>query len=175
MPSFEEWESFYLIVGGAAGTLVGLQFVVLTLIADNPPPRAAEAAPVFVTPTIVHFAIVLLLSALMRMPWHGGEVLAVLCGIIGVGGSVYALATAMRMKKQLAYEADWGDWLTYSIVPLCAYALLAATALIAVAEPEQGQFGYAAAALILLFTGVHNAWDSVAYHVFRNMLANKKE
>jgi len=27
-------------------------------------------------------------------------------------------------------------------------------------------FGVGAAALLLLFTGIHNAWDAVAYHVF---------
>lgn len=27
-------------------------------------------------------------------------------------------------------------------------------------------FGVAAVALLLLFTGIHNAWDAVIYHVF---------
>lgn len=30
------WESFYVIVGSSGGALIGLQFVVITLIADNP-------------------------------------------------------------------------------------------------------------------------------------------
>ena len=34
MPEFVEWESFYVIVGAAAGALIGLQLVVLTLIAS---------------------------------------------------------------------------------------------------------------------------------------------
>ena len=38
MSQFVEWESFYLIVGSAAGALIGLQFVVITLIAERPPP-----------------------------------------------------------------------------------------------------------------------------------------
>jgi hypothetical protein len=38
MPEFEVWESFYAIVG-AAGALIGLQFVVMTLIAERPPLR----------------------------------------------------------------------------------------------------------------------------------------
>ena len=29
------WESFYVIVGSSGGTLIGLQFVVITLIADS--------------------------------------------------------------------------------------------------------------------------------------------
>lgn len=30
-------------------------------------------------------------------------------------------------------------------------------------------FGVGAATLLLLFAGIHNAWDAVAYHVFVNM------
>jgi hypothetical protein len=30
----------------------------------------------------------------------------------------------------------------------------------------QALFGAGAAALLLLFTGIHNAWDAVTYHVF---------
>src|SRR6058998_2956583 len=43
MSEFAEWDSFYVIVGSAAGALIGLQFVVLTLIAERPPLRAADA------------------------------------------------------------------------------------------------------------------------------------
>ena len=47
MPELDEWESFYLIVGGAAGALIGLQFVVMTLIAERPPVRTAESSAAF--------------------------------------------------------------------------------------------------------------------------------
>jgi hypothetical protein len=57
-----------VIVGSAAGALIGLQFVVMTLIAERLPLRAAEASAAFATPTIVHFGAALLLSALMRAP-----------------------------------------------------------------------------------------------------------
>jgi hypothetical protein len=49
MPELDEWESFYLIVGGAAGALIGLQFVVMTLIAERPPVRAGESNAAFGT------------------------------------------------------------------------------------------------------------------------------
>jgi hypothetical protein len=51
----DKWDSFYIIVGSAAGVLIGLQFVVLTLIAERPPIRAAEAGAAFATPTIAHY------------------------------------------------------------------------------------------------------------------------
>jgi hypothetical protein len=45
------WENFYVIVGSSAGALIGLQFVVITLIADMPiAERGAQASSAFATP-----------------------------------------------------------------------------------------------------------------------------
>ena len=71
MNQFAEWDSFYVIVGSAAGALIGLQFVVMTLIAEKPARDMQRAGAAFATPTIVHFGAVLLVSALMRVPWPG--------------------------------------------------------------------------------------------------------
>ena len=109
MPFFEEWESFYVIVGAAAGALIGVQFVVMTLIAENPPPRVHEAGPAFATPTIVHFSAALLLSALVRIPWEGITAVAALWGIAGLSGVVYSLIVARRMRKQTTYPPDFED------------------------------------------------------------------
>ena len=70
MSELAGWDSFYVIVGSAAGALIGLQFVVVTLIADRPHLHVAEAGAAFATPTVVHFGTVLLLSTLLRAPWH---------------------------------------------------------------------------------------------------------
>jgi len=46
------WENFYVIVGSSAGALIGLQFVVIALIADLPNARGhAQAGSAFATPT----------------------------------------------------------------------------------------------------------------------------
>jgi len=45
MSDLAAWNSFYVIVGSSAGALTGLQFVVMTLIAEKSPPRSAEARP----------------------------------------------------------------------------------------------------------------------------------
>src|SRR3569832_2233850 len=55
MSALSEWDSFYLIVGGAAGALIGLQFVVMPLIAERPQAGMADAARAFAAPAVVHF------------------------------------------------------------------------------------------------------------------------
>jgi hypothetical protein len=166
MPELAAWDSFYLIVGPSAGALIGLQFVVMTLIAERPPARAAEADAAFGTPTIVHFCAVLLLSALLRAPWQTISPIQALWGLIGFSGVAYCLIVARRTRKQTAYRPDLGDWLFFVLLPLAAYATLAASAFAAFSDPRGALFGVGGGTLLLLFVGIHNAWDSVAFLVF---------
>jgi hypothetical protein len=166
MPELLKWDSFYVIVGSAAGALIGLQFVVVTLIANRPPP--AETGAAFATPTIVHFGVVLLLSALLRAPWSTIDVPAVLWGIIGLGGFVYVIAVARRMRAQTAYRPEFEDWLFHGFLPLAAYAVLAGSIFFARSNTREVLFAIGGAGLLLLFASIHNAWDAVAYHVFVN-------
>jgi hypothetical protein len=166
MHELAKWDGFYVIVGSAAGALIGLQFVVMTLIAERPVLRAAEAGAAFGTPTIVHFGTTLLLSALLHAPWPTIIPAAVLCGLIGFGGAVYVIVVARRMRTQDEYQPEFEDWLFHLVLPLAAYATLVLSSFAAVSHTRAALFGVGAAVLLLLFTGIHNAWDSVAYHVF---------
>jgi ABC-type transport system involved in multi-copper enzyme maturation permease subunit len=168
MSDLAGWDSFFVIVGSAAGALIGLQFVVMTLVAQRPSMRAAEAGAAFVTPTIVHFGSALLLSALLQAPWKAIIVPATLWGLIGLGGVVYGLIVARRMRAQPAYQPEFEDWLFHALLPLMAYAILGISALEAPSHAREALFGVGAAALLLLFVGIHNAWDSIAYQVFAN-------
>src|SRR6478672_11080823 len=111
MAALDAWDSFYVIVGSSAGALIGLQFVVMTLIAERPTRRSAEASAVFGTPTVVHFGTALLLSALLRAPWPSVTAAAAIAGAVGVAGVAYTLLTTRRMHVQTAYEPDFEDWL----------------------------------------------------------------
>src|SRR5262249_13062991 len=165
MSELAEWNSFFVIVGSAAGALIGLQFVVMTLIAERPPLRAAEAGAAFATPTIVHFGVVLLLSALVSAPWHRIGTVAVLWGGGGLSGIVYAGVVARRLRVQTVYQPVFEDWGFHVLLPGAAYALLAGSASVAHSHTRPALFGVGAATLLLLFVGIHNAWDAVTYHV----------
>jgi len=166
MPGFEEWESFYVIVGTAAAALIGLQFVVMTLIAERPQVATAEAGAAFATPTVVHFGAVLLLSALLRVPWQSIATAAALWGLIGFAGVVYGVIVVRRMRRQTAYRPDLEDWLFHALLPSAAYVLLLIAAFAARAHSHEAQLLLAAGVLVLLFTSIHNVWDTVYYQVF---------
>ena len=174
MTELVHWDSFYVIVGSAAGALIGLQFVVLTLIAERPVKGMAGAAMAFATPTIVHFAAVLLVSAVLRAPWHAIASLAVCVSIVGFAGVLYSLVVARRMSNQTAYQPEREDWLCYAFIPLLGYAVVGAFALAMPSNEHEGLFGIAAGALILLFIGIRNAWDAVSYHVLVHVAKKEK-
>jgi len=75
---------------------------------------------------------------------------------------------ARRMRAQTVYQPEFEDWLFHVLLPLAAYAILALSAFAAPSHAHGALFGVGAAALLLLFIGIHNAWDSVAYRVFGN-------
>ena len=165
MSELAGWDSFYVIVGSAAGALIGLQFVVITLIAERPPRDAAKAGAAFATPTIAHFGATLLLSALLRAPWRTITTAAILWGLVGLAGVLYSLVVARRMRAQTAYRPVLQDWLFYVLLPLLAYALLAGSAYAADSHPRGALFCVGVSALLLLFIGISNSWDAVTYHV----------
>ncbi len=157
----------YVIAGYSAGALIGLQFVVIALIADLGIGQGlAQASDAFATPTIVHFGSVLLLSAVLSAPWHGIVTVAVLCGLLGLSGIVYEIIVARRMRVQIVYTPEFEDWLFHVLLPFAAYATLAVSAYAARSHLGAALFGVGAAALLFLFIGIHNAWDAVTYHVF---------
>ena len=167
MTLLDGWENFYVIVGSSAGALIGLQFVVITLIATRPIAGDAQVAgAAFATPTVVYFGVVLLLSAIGCAPWNGITAVTILWGLMGLCGVVYTLAVARRMRVQSAYQPVFEDWLFHVLLPLATYAVLAISAYAAHSYARQALFLVGAAALLLLFIGIHNAWDAVTYHVF---------
>ena len=52
------------------------------------------------------------------------------------------------------------------VLPLASYVALTASACMTHPHARAALFTVAAAALLLLFIGIHNAWDAVTYHVF---------
>ena len=167
MTALSEWQNFYVILGSSAGALIGLQFVVITLIAEIPIVRDMQrAGAAFSTPTIIHFGAALLLSAVMSAPWHGIPGVAILWGLLGLSGIVYEIIVARRMRMQTAYAPVFEDWLFHVLLPFVAYAILGMSAFAASSYLRGVLFAVAAAALLLLFVGIHNAWDAVTYHVY---------
>jgi len=167
MTQLPGWQNFYVIVGSSAGALIGLQFVVITLVSSMPRVAGMEqAGGAYATPTIVHFSTVLLLAAALCAPWPSIGVVGIFLALVGLAGLIYTCIVTRRQHKQTAYTPVFEDWLFHSLLPAAAYVVLAVAPWLAAWRPDQALFAVGATALLLLFAGIHNAWDAVTYHVF---------
>jgi hypothetical protein len=157
------WESFYVIVGSSGAALTGLQFVVATLISESERPATSREISAFGTPTVIHFCAVLFISAVLSAPWRGLSNPRIVLGIIGLAGIAYSLLIIKRARAQTHYKPVFEDWLFHAILPFIAYASVAIASFRLSNHTESALFAVAASALLLLFIGIHNSWDTVTY------------
>lgn len=156
------WESFYVITGTAAATLTGLQFIVITLVAELNR-GTAETNRAFGTPTIVHFCAVLFIAAVMTAPWPSLLDVAIALGVCGVAALLYAALIIRTARQQTNYQPVLEDWVWHFTLPPLAYATLLAAALMLQSHPLEVLFLVGGTVFLLLVVGIHNAWDSVTF------------
>jgi len=161
------WDNFYVIAGSAAAGLTGLTFVVIAL-AGEAHRVSAEGLHAFVTPTIVHFGAVLALAALLSMPGQGPLSLSLGFGAFGFAGLVYSGMIAARIHGLSAkYVPALEDWLWNAALPAIVYGTLLAIAFSIWLWPRQSMYGVAAAVVLLMIIGIHNAWDIAVWNSLR--------
>jgi hypothetical protein len=168
------WESFYVIVGSSAAALTGLQFVVIALVADMPGLRSAESVAAFGTPTVVHFCLTLFVSALFSAPWHSLTPVRWLLLAAGLHGLIYTGIVLRRARRQTNYQPVAEDWTWHIMLPLAAYGALMASAILLTSSTEAALFLAAGVGLLLIFIGIHNAWDTVSYVATQQRTTHKK-
>jgi hypothetical protein len=158
---FERWHDFYLLVGSAAGALIGLLFVVATLTAGFSPERGRRGVAFFMTPTLFHLGVILALSAMAMAPDLDGRATGGLVAASALAGAAFCVYAIAGIRS--AGQADhWSDVWCYGAAPLAAYAALGVIAAAfwmgSVAAPA-----LAAVLMALLAIAIRNAWDLVTW------------
>jgi len=159
------WQNFYVIIGTAAATLTGLLFVVITLVSGalERVSSPLSGVRVFNSPNVRHFAVALLIAALLSAPWPALWPAGLLVGLAGLWGVISVFIVLWEVRHRLSYRLVLSDWLWYTLIPLIAYtALLVAGILLPIAA-ALALFVIAAAMLLLVSMGIRNAWDLVTY------------
>jgi hypothetical protein len=153
------WENFYVILGSAAAALIGLTFVIIALLSDS---RRAHPAgmQVYITPTIVHFGTVLALAAFMSVPRQTVLSVSAGLGVCGFGATLYTVVIANNMRRfSIRYVPVREDWIWHVFLPAFDYATLLAVAFLIWYRLQAALYCIAAALTLLLFIGIHNAFD----------------
>jgi len=159
---FHGWDSFYLLIGGAGGGLIGLLFVVATLGRAGEADTIMRAVAAYMTPIVFHLALVLATSAFLAAP----PMPPTDTGLVLAGASVLGLAAAIRIILRLRGSVDtshWSDVWCYGAAPLAAYLVLAAGTAAVWLAPAWAARIVAAGLLAQLLIAIRNAWDLVTW------------
>lgn len=160
--ALREWETFYVIVGSSAAALTGLQFVVAALIADATYIGGGEEEmQTFGTPTVVHFCTVLLIAAICSVPHQSANSLRICIVIPAIALVLYIAWITGRARRVTGYQPVLEDWIFHVGLPFACYGALLVAGI--AAHTSWSLYVIAASALLLLYIGIHNAWDTAIY------------
>jgi hypothetical protein len=172
---FAGWDEFYLLIGGAAGGLIGLLFIVITLIRSGETGLKLRGASVFMTPTVAHLAMVLTLSALATAP----KLSLPATGALFLAGGAVCLAFTGRALFMLAVGSvkatHWTDLWGYGVAPFAAALALAISAGAAWFAPDWAARGIAASIVAMLLIAIRNAWDLVTWITAKGGVLDREE
>jgi hypothetical protein len=163
---FHDWDSFYLLIGSAAAALIGLLFVVSTLTTELDRTRATRGAKVYMTPTVFHFAVVVVISGMALTPELPEHAVALVVGVPALAGLAYAGVIGVRIGRGAVVpdeEPHWSDVWYYGVAPAATYVALVATAVGVWTAVSWATYAVGWALMVLLLIGIRNAWDLVTY------------
>jgi hypothetical protein len=163
-----QWHDFFVLLGTAAGTLVGLLFVAATVSSGVFSLERRAPLRMFLSATVVHFSSVLAVSLIMLLPltnWLLLGAIVLVCALVGLGYSGLALRDSIR--DGLITNVDWEDRTWYGLLPFLAYVAELATGIALTCGTAAGCAVLAACMGLLLIVGIHNAWDITVWTISR--------
>jgi hypothetical protein len=160
---FAHWDSYYLLIGTAAGALIGLLFVVATLNGGREVSAVTRATKTYLTPTVFHFAVVVTVSALATAPELPTFFAGLALGACALAGLLYSIWVCVRLSQNKLEGQHWSDFWYFGAAPVVTYLALGAAAAAVWMAPATVPYDTAFLLLVLMLLGIRNAWDLVTW------------
>ena len=158
----ETWHEFYLLIGTAGLTLSGLLFVVVSFGARTVADQAATGVRAFVSPNAVNFTAALVVAAVLLAPAVPRLVVGwFLC--FGALASLAYLASTKVHRRWRENKLGALDWIWFVGLPVLSYSMLLLSGIGVLLQADSSMYGVAFAVVLLLITGIRNAWDLVLW------------
>ena len=158
---FEGWENFFLMAGGAAAVLIGLIFVVISLMGDRPRSTVLEGSKIYMGPIVLGVSFVLTLSAAALTPGISRCAFAAITGAIAIWGLVRGVMSTARIRQFT--KVHWTDVWFYGIYPCVLYVGLASVAIAFWKDWRWAHYGLAVALTLGLLLAIRNEWDLITW------------
>ena len=105
----------------------------------------------------------MLISAILSAPWHEHIAISLRSALAGSVGFVYSLMILRGTLRVTYYKMVLEDWAWHVVLPLLAYGAILGTAMLFARYTVVGLFLVGGSATLLVFIGIHNAWDTVTH------------
>lgn len=158
---FEGWENFFLMAGGAAAVLIGLIFVVISLMGDRPRSQVLDGSKIYMGPIVLGVSFVLALSAAALTPGIGRCAFAAITAVISIWGLVRGLMSTYKINQFT--KVHWTDVWFYGVYPCAIYLVLGVVAIAFWRDWWWAHYGLAIAVIFELLLAIRNEWDLITW------------
>jgi hypothetical protein len=155
--TIKSWETFYVLVGTAAVTLIGLLFVAIMINIEAFRRRPDTDLQLFGVLTFNSFFYVLILAILFVIPGQSPLGLGVLSFVLGGTGLLNTARQFLRALK-LQRSGTQRNMAWRFIGPLLCLFLLMVISIAIMLGSTQVLYGLVAVAVFLLGSAAQNAW-----------------
>lgn len=159
---FEGWGEFYLMAGSAAAVLIGLIFVVISLMQDRSRSTVLAGSRLYMGPIVLGVSFVLVLSAAALAPEVDTITYAAVAGVVALWGLARGLMSTIGIAR-LQDDVHWTDIWFYGVIPTALYVGLASVALAFWSGCACARQGLAAFVIVALLLAIRNEWDLITW------------
>lgn len=163
---FDGWSDFFLMAGSAAAVLIGLIFVVISLMQDRSRSSVLAGSKLYMGPIVLGVSFVLVLSAAALTPNMTERDFSLVAAVVAVWGLVRGIQSTIGIKSLRIIEGEaphWTDEWFYGAIPSLLYVALGILAIAFWLEWSWAHYGLAAAVTALLLLAIRNEWDLITW------------
>jgi hypothetical protein len=159
---FEGWGEFYLLVGTAASVLIGLIFVVISLMQDRSRSSVMAGSRLYMGPIVLGVSFVMVLSAAALTPGIERMQFALIAAVIAAWGLARGLMSLVGIAR-LKDEVHWTDLWFYGVLPSVIYLAIGLVALAFWKDWACAKAGLAVTTTAALLLAIRNEWDLITW------------
>jgi hypothetical protein len=149
------------MAGSAAAVLIGLIFVVISLMQDSPRSSVLAGTRLYMGPIVLGVSFVLLLSAAALVPGMDPRDFALISGAVALWGLARGLMSTVGIGR--LHEVHWTDVWFYGVLPSLLYLALGGVALAFWQGCEWADGALAAFVTAALLLAIRNEWDLITW------------
>ena len=163
---FDHWSDFFLLAGSAAAVLIGLIFVVISLLQDRSRSTVLAGSRLYMGPIVLGISFVLTLSAAALTPGVGRCAFAALTGVVAVWGLVRGIMSTVGIQRLSHIDDEaphWTDLWFYGVIPCLLYIAFGIVAIAYWCNCRWADYGLAAVITAALLLAIRNEWDLITW------------